>query len=309
MAGASLLMLLDDIASILDDVSVMSQMAAKKTAGVIGDDLALNAYQVNGVNPERELPVVWAVARGSLLNKAILVPAALAISALIPWAVLPLLMIGGAFLCFEGAEKLVHRYLHRGNGELAHEHEAELRAVADEQVDLVEHERAKIRGAVRTDFILSAEIIIITLGVVAHNDLSTQVAVLSAIAVLMTVGVYGLVAAIVKFDDLGLYLSLRPGVTFGPRNLRRIGRMVLRGAPLLLKSLTVIGTVAMFLVGGGILIHGIGPLGHWLDVIRPEGMAGTLLSLCFDALGGLIAGLLLTALMMAVARIGRAASA
>jgi hypothetical protein len=306
MAGASLLMLLDDIASILDDVSVMSQMAAKKTAGVIGDDLALNAYQVNGVDPERELPVVWAVARGSLINKAILVPAALAISALIPWAVLPLLMIGGAYLCFEGAEKLVHRFMHHDAAADDREHQEELRAVADPQVDLVAREREKIRGAVRTDFILSAEIIIITLGVVAQNDLVTQVAVLSAIALAMTVGVYGLVAAIVKFDDVGLYLSLRPGVDFGPRMLRGIGRAILRGAPLLLKALSVIGTLAMFLVGGGILIHGIGPLGHWLDAIGPDGLAGTLVSLGIDALAGLLAGLLLTACVMTVTRFGRA---
>jgi hypothetical protein len=314
MAGASLLMLLDDIASILDDVSVMSQMAAKKTAGVIGDDLALNAYQVNGVDPERELPVVWAVARGSLINKAILVPAALAISALIPWAVLPLLMIGGAYLCFEGAEKLVHRFLHPDgrNPDAAaevREHQEELRAIADPQVDLVAREREKIRGAVRTDFILSAEIIIITLGVVAQNDLATQVAVLSAIALAMTVGVYGLVAAIVKFDDVGLYLSLRPGVDFGPRMLRGIGRVILRGAPLLLKALSVVGTLAMFLVGGGILIHGIGPLGHWLDAVRPDGLAGTLMSLGIDALGGLLAGLLLTVCVMTVARLRRAGAA
>jgi uncharacterized protein len=300
MAGASLLMLLDDIAAILDDVSVMSQMAAKKTAGVIGDDLALNAYQVNGVNPERELPVVWAVAKGSMVNKAILVPAALAISAFIPWAVLPLLMIGGAFLCFEGAEKLVHRYLHPVDE--ARDHTEVLRAVADETVDLVAHERQKIRGAVRTDFILSAEIIIITLGVVAQNDLTTQVAVLSSIAVLMTVGVYGLVAAIVKFDDVGLYLSQRPGDAFAPRLLRTSGRGILRGAPWLLKSLTVIGTVAMFLVGGGILVHGIGPLAHWLESLAPDGFAGLLMRLTFDGLGGLLAGLILVA---AVALFGR----
>jgi len=291
MAGASLLMLLDDIAAILDDVSVMSQMAAKKTAGVIGDDLALNAYQVNGVNPDRELPVVWAVAKGSFVNKAILVPAALAISAFIPWAVLPLLMIGGAFLCFEGAEKLVHRFLHEA--EEARDHAETLNAVVDEAVDLVAHERQKIRGAVRTDFILSAEIIIITLGVVAQNDLSTQVAVLSSIAVLMTVGVYGLVAAIVKFDDVGLYLSQRPGDTLGPRLLQAGGRGILLGAPWLLKSLTVLGTVAMFLVGGGILVHGIGPLAHWLDGFAPGGLGGLFLRLTIDGLGGLLAGLML----------------
>jgi uncharacterized protein len=301
MAGASLLMLLDDIASILDDVSVMSQMAAKKTAGVIGDDLALNAYQVNGVKPDRELPVVWAVARGSLLNKAILVPAALLISAFAPWAVLPLLMIGGAFLCYEGAEKLVHSVRHRAGEQREH---AELaRAAVDETVDLVAFEHDKIRGAVRTDFILSAEIIIITLGVVAQNDLTTQVAVLSSIALLMTVGVYGLVAAIVKFDDVGLFLSQRPGATLGPRAQRGLGRGILRAAPWLLRSLTVIGTVAMFLVGGGILVHGIGPLGHWLASFVPTGPAGLLYSLAIDGLGGLVAGLLLVAVVALLGRL------
>jgi hypothetical protein len=304
MAGASLLMLLDDIASILDDVSVMSQMAAKKTAGVIGDDLALNAYQVNGVDPERELPVVWAVARGSLVNKAILVPAALLISAFVPWLVLPLLMIGGAFLCFEGAEKVVHRLMHRAEAEA--DHAEVLQAASDERIDLVAHEREKIRGAVRTDFILSAEIIIITLGVVAENDLSTQIAVLSSIAVLMTVGVYGLVAAIVKFDDVGLYLAQKPGTGLLPRILRGTGRGILRGAPWLLKSLTLIGTLAMFLVGGGILLHGIGPLAHWLESFAPEGFVGVVYGLVIDGLGGLVAGLLLVVLMAGVARLRQA---
>jgi len=305
MAGASLLMLLDDIASILDDVSVMSQMAAKKTAGVIGDDLAVNAYQVNGVLPERELPVVWAVAKGSLLNKAILVPAALAISAFASWAVLPLLMMGGAYLCYEGAEKLLHRFLHAKSADEP-EHAETLRAVADVSVDLVAHEKAKIRGAVRTDFILSAEIIIIALGVVADVDLGRQVAVLVSIALAMTVGVYGLVAAIVKFDDIGLYMSQRSGATFGARANRLIGRGILRGAPWLLKSLTVIGTVAMFLVGGGILVHGIGPLEHWLEAIAPAGFGASMVTAIAGGLGGVVAGVLLVGLVTAIGRFRRA---
>jgi predicted DNA repair protein MutK len=304
MAGTSLLMLIDDIASILDDVSVMSKVAAKKTAGVIGDDLALNAYQVNGVKPDRELPVVWAVAKGSLVNKAILVPAALLISAFAPWAVLPLLMIGGAFLCYEGAEKLVHRFLH--GAEAARDHEETLRAAADQQIDLVAHERDKIRGAVRTDFILSAEIIIITLGVVADQELMSRVAVLSTIAVLMTVGVYGLVAAIVKFDDLGLYLSLRAGDGTGARVLRACGRGILTGAPWILKSLSVVGTIAMFLVGGGILVHGIPALGYAIESALPHGIVGSLLSGLVNAVGGLIAGLVLTGLWLVVGRLRRA---
>jgi predicted DNA repair protein MutK len=216
--------------------------------------------------------------------------------------VLPLLMIGGAFLCFEGAEKLVHRFLPHDHDD-ATEHAATLLAVADENVDLVAHEREKIRGAVRTDFILSAEIIIITLGVVAESDLGTQVAVLSSIAVVMTVGVYGLVAGIVKFDDAGLYLSQRTGASFAPRAMRACGRGILRGAPWLLKSLTVIGTVAMFLVGGGIIVHGIGPLGHWLEGVRPAGFAGTLIAATANVAGGLIVGLVLTGLAMLVGRI------
>ncbi|ERI50663.1 hypothetical protein N878_25260, partial [Pseudomonas sp. EGD-AK9] len=250
MAGTSLLALLDDIAAVLDDVAVMTKVAAKKTAGVLGDDLALNAQQVTGVRAERELPVVWAVAKGSFKNKLILVPAALLISAFAPWAVVPLLMFGGLFLCYEGCEKLAHKLLHKPQAQ-AQQQEL-LEAVADPQVDLVAFERDKIRGAVRTDFILSAEIIAITLGTVAAASFAKQVAVLSGIAVLMTVGVYGLVAAIVKLDDAGLYLSQRAS-----RAAQALGRGILRLAPWLMKSLSVLGTAAMFMVGGGILVHGL----------------------------------------------------
>jgi len=251
VAGSSLLALIDDIATLLDDVSVLAKVATKKTAGVLGDDLALNAQQVTGIAAERELPVVWAVARGSMRNKAILVPAALAISAFIPWAVTPLLMIGGAFLCFEGAEKLAHRFLH-GAEEGAARHAALTHALAHPEIDLVAFERERIAGAVRTDFILSAEIIAITLGTVAAADFPTQVLVLVGIALLMTVGVYGIVAGIVKLDDVGLWLSQRAGAL--PQAL---GRGILRAAPWLMKSLSVLGTAAMFLVGGGILSHGL----------------------------------------------------
>ncbi|KAB2839902.1 MAG: DUF808 domain-containing protein, partial [Burkholderiales bacterium] len=249
MAGASLLALLDDIASILDDVAVMTKVAAKKTAGVVGDDLAVNADQVSGVRAERELPVVWAVGVGSFKNKLILVPAALLLSAFAPWVVLPLLMLGGFYLCFEGVEKIAHHWLHRA-AEHEAEHQRELAAVADPEVDLVAFEREKIQGAIRTDFVLSAEIIIIALGTVADRPFLTQVVVLSAIGVAMTFGVYGLVAAIVKADDLGLYLTQKRNAL-----LRQIGRFLLAAAPRFLKSLTVIGTLAMFLVGGSILAH------------------------------------------------------
>ncbi|MCU0813815.1 MAG: DUF808 domain-containing protein [Burkholderiaceae bacterium] len=264
MAAASLLALIDDIASVLDDVATMTKVATKKTAGVLGDDLALNAQQVSGVQADRELPVVWAVAKGSLVNKAILVPAALAISALAPWAVTPLLMVGGAFLCYEGAEKLLHAFHRDEHAEEARRAERR-QALADPAVDPAQLERERIKGAVRTDFILSAEIIAITLGTVAGSALASQVAVLTAVALLMTVGVYGVVAGIVKLDDLGLYLSRRPGAGAGGR--RALGRGILRAAPFLMKGLSVAGTVAMFLVGGGILVHGVPALHHGIGHI------------------------------------------
>ena len=256
MAASSLLALLDDIATILDDVAVMTKVAARKTAGVLGDDLALNAQQVAGVAPNRELPVVWSVAKGSFLNKLILVPAALAISAFAPWAVTPLLMLGGAFLCYEGFEKLAHKLTHTASED--REHHAELvEALANPAVDMVAFEKDKIKGAIRTDFILSAEIIAITLGIVADADFVTQVAVLTGIALIMTVGVYGLVAGIVKLDDAGLHLSEAAGGDASRRIQRAIGRGILFAAPYLMKAISVLGTAAMFMVGGGILVHGI----------------------------------------------------
>lgn len=271
MAGSSLLALLDDIATILDDVSVMTKVAAKKTAGVLGDDLALNAEQVAGISADRELPVVWAVAKGSFKNKLILVPAALVISAFAPWLVLPLLMIGGAYLCFEGFEKVAHKLLHSAQEE-AVEHEVLLQAVTDPAVDMVAFEKEKIGGAVRTDFILSAEIIVITLGTVADQPLAKQVAVLSAIAILMTVGVYGLVAGIVKLDDLGAWLLGPEGGKPAAPPRRLLGQAIVSAAPWLMKGLAIAGTVAMFLVGGGIIVHGVPPLEHWLhDLITGRG--------------------------------------
>lgn len=286
MAGGSLLTLLDDIASVLDDVAVMSKLAAKKTAGVLGDDLALNAQQVAGVQAERELPVVWAVARGSLLNKLILVPAALLISAFIPWAIVPLLMAGGAFLCFEGFEKLVHRFLH----DTEQEQQALRAAVADPAVDLLAFEKDKIRGAIRTDFILSAEIIAIVLGIVAQADFLQQVLVLSGMGLLMTLGVYGFVALIVKLDDAGVYLSARQSGT-----ARVLGRAILRLAPWFMKALSVLGTAAMFLVGGDIIVHGLPAVGGLIAVAAqavPLPGAATLLSGAFGVLvGALVLGL------------------
>ena len=306
MAGSSLLALIDDIATILDDVSVMTKVAAKKTAGVLGDDLALNAQQVAGVKAERELPVVWAVARGSLVNKAILVPAALALSAFAPWAITPLLMLGGAFLSYEGFEKLAHKFLHR---EEAAAHRSELaQAVADPAIDLVTLEKDKIKGAVRTDFILSAEIIVITLGTVAAASFGKQVAVLAGIALVMTVGVYGLVAGIVKLDDAGLYLSQRPA-----RWARALGRRILAAAPVLMKSLAVIGTAAMFLVGGGILVHGVPGTHDWIHTATQAANAlpaigGTLAMLIpflIDALAGIVAGALILGGVTAARRVFR----
>jgi predicted DNA repair protein MutK len=290
--ATSLLALLDDIATVLDDVAILTKIAAKKTAGVLGDDLALNAQQVTGVSADRELPVVWAVARGSFINKAILVPAALVISAFAPWAVTPLLMLGGAFLCFEGFEKVAHRLLHSKAEDDAH-HEQLTQALQDPAVDLMALEKEKIKGAVRTDFILSAEIIAITLGTVATYSFLTQVAVLVGIAVAMTVGVYGLVAGIVKLDDLGLYLSRASGA------LRQaVGAGILRAAPWIMKALTVAGTVAMFLVGGGILTHGIPALHHAIEhwslalagLPFAGGVLGVLAPLILDGLAGIVAG-------------------
>ncbi len=287
MAGASLLALLDDIATILDDVAVMTKVAAKKTAGVLGDDLALNAQQVSGVRAEREIPVVWAVAVGSLKNKAILVPAALAISAFIPWAVTPLLMIGGLYLCFEGVEKLAHKWLHSAEEDAAH-HAEEVAAVADESVDLVAFEAEKIKGAIRTDFVLSAEIIVIALGTVADKPLMSQLTVLVGIALLMTIGVYGFVAAIVKMDDLGYYLLKK-----GSGAMRGVGKLLLLAAPKLMKALTVIGTAAMFLVGGGILVHGIGPVHHWIEHLGGQaGALGSVVTMGLDAGVGIVGGVL-----------------
>ena len=262
MAAGSLLALLDDIATILDDVSVMTKVAAKKTAGVLGDDLALNAQQVSGVNTERELPVVWAVAKGSFINKLILVPSALAISYFIPWLITPLLMIGGAYLCFEGFEKIAHKFLHKQENE-SHS-KALAQAVADPKIDMLALEKDKIQGAIRTDFILSAEIIVISLGTVATEVFSKQVAVVSLIAVVMTVGVYGLVAGIVKLDDLGLHLMLKKGQSLYKQLLRKIGVGLLAFAPKLMRFLSVAGTAAMFLVGGSIIGHGI-PIIHHLS--------------------------------------------
>lgn len=258
--ATSLLTLLDDVASILDDVAAMTKIATKKTAGVLGDDLALNAQQVTGVKADRELPVVWAVAKGSAFNKVILVPVALAISAVAPWLITPLLMLGGLYLCFEGVEKLSHKYLHPEEADA--NKKALLEAVANEEVDLVALEKGKIKGAIRTDFILSAEIIVISLGTVAASTFSVRLATLIAISMIMTIGVYGLVACIVKLDDAGLYLT-KPADGSKPNAIgATLGRGILWFAPKLMKFLSVVGTAAMFIVGGGILTHGF----HWLFV-------------------------------------------
>ncbi|MGY2169248.1 DUF808 domain-containing protein [Pseudomonas gingeri] len=306
MAGSSLLVLIDDIAAVLDDVALMTKMAAKKTAGVLGDDLALNAQQVSGVRAERELPVVWAVAKGSFRNKLILVPAALAISALAPWLVTPLLMLGGAYLCFEGFEKLAHKFLH-SQAEDEAGHVRLVQAIGDPATDLVAFERDKIKGAVRTDFILSAEIIAITLGTVADAPLMQQVVVLSGIAIVMTVGVYGLVGGIVKLDDGGLYLSRKAGEGAWASLQRSLGRGVLSAAPYLMKSLSVIGTAAMFLVGGGILTHGVLALHHWIEgVAAAAGGFAVVVPTLLNAVVGIVAGAVVLALVTLVTRLWRA---
>jgi predicted DNA repair protein MutK len=305
--ASSLFALLDDIATLLDDVSVMTKVATKKTAGVLGDDLALNAQQVTGIEAERELPVVWAVAKGSAVNKLILVPAALAIAALEAWLhsrgigiplITPLLILGGAFLCYEGVEKLAHKFLHKEDDT---HHVERLQAVQDPAVDMVAFEKDRIKGAIRTDFILSAEIIVITLGTVATAAFSRQLATLVMISVIMTIGVYGLVAGIVKLDDLGLALT-RTGQ--GAR--AAIGRAILAGAPWLMKFLSIAGTAAMFLVGGHILVEGV-PALHHLGLAIGERPAGWLLSMLFDAAVGIALGIAVLLLVQAISKLrGRA---
>ncbi|RMU24905.1 putative Membrane protein [Pseudomonas avellanae] len=300
LAAGSLLTLLDDIATLLDDVA----LATKKTAGVLGDDLALNAQQVTGVSADRELPVVWAVAKGSLLNKAILVPAALLISAFAPWAILPLLMIGGAFLCFEGFEKIAHKWLHP---EADEEHDQRKQATTDASVDMVAFEKARIKGAIRTDFILSAEIIVLALGVVSARPFMDQVGVLVIVAVLITVGVYGLVAGIVKLDDLGLHLKKTASSA-----AQKIGSALLWLAPVLMKVLSIVGTAAMFMVGGGILVHGLPFAHHWVEGVTEAASAAVgglsmIVPTLIDAIAGIIAGAVLVLIVTLVGKVWKAA--
>lgn len=305
MAGSSLLALIDDIATLLDDVSVMTKVATQKTAGVLGDDLALNAQQVAGVAADRELPVVWAVAKGSAVNKMILVPAALAISAFELWLrskgwnvplIIPLMMIGGAYLCFEGVEKIAHKFLHSDAEDKQH-HKDMLNALAKDK-DMVAFEKDKIKGAIRTDFILSAEIIVITLGTVADKDFISQIAVLISIAIIMTIGVYGLVAGIVKLDDGGVYLLKQKGSSFWVRCKHAVGNAILWFAPYLMRSLSILGTIAMFLVGGGILVHNVPVLHHFIEGLAPNAEPmKTLVTWLGDATIGIIAGIVVLAVV------------
>lgn len=296
MAGSSLLTLLDDIATLLDDISLMGKLAAKKTAGVLGDDLSLNAQQVTGVRANRELPVVWAVAKGSFINKVILVPLALLISAFIPWAITPLLMIGGAFLCFEGAEKILHTIAARKDKEKESPAARQQRLEALAAKDPVAFERDKVKGAIRTDFILSAEIVAITLGIVADAPLLNQVLVLSGIAILVTIGVYGLVGLIVKLDDIGYWLSEKTSAL-----AQGIGKALLVIAPWLMKSLSVIGTLAMFLVGGGIVVHGIAPLHHAIEHFA--GAQGAVIAAILPTLLNLVLGFIIGLIVVAVVKV------
>ncbi|MDO9150378.1 MAG: DUF808 domain-containing protein [Methylotenera sp.] len=303
MAGASLLTLIDDIATILDDVSVMTKVAAKKTAGVLGDDLALNAQQVSGVNADRELPVVWAVAKGSAINKIILVPLALVISGLASWLVTPLLMLGGLFLCFEGVEKLFHKFVHAD--ELVH-HDPKNLIGQDESKTLEVLEKEKIKGAIRTDFVLSAEIIVITLGTVATAAFIQQILVLTGIAAVMTVGVYGLVAGIVKLDDGGLYLVSCKGKSLLATLKRKLGFGILWFAPHMMKTLSVVGTAAMFLVGGAILVHGIAMVQHAIQHISngiSNGFLQAIMPTLLDGLFGVVAGIATLMVMLGIKKL------
>jgi uncharacterized protein len=311
MAGSSLLMLIDDIATLLDDIAVLSKVAVHKTAGVLGDDLALNAQQVTGLSPDRELPVVWAVGKGSLLNKAILVPAALLISFFIPWAVLPLLMLGGLYLCFEGAEKILHKLLHKKTED--RHHQELVNAVSDTNVDMKAFEKERIRGAIRTDFVLSAEIIVISLATVAESKFLTQLLVLVAISLIMTVGVYGLVGGIVKLDDVGLALSKLTGGSFLRGLLRGCGRLLLRLSPALLRLLSFLGTMAMFAVGGGIILHGVPALDKHVHHLALSAAAliplGRLAELVVGAILNALAGLVCGFVALVVVELGRRATA
>lgn len=308
MAGTSLLALLDDIATVLDDIAVMTKVAAKKTAGVLGDDLALNAEQVSGVRADRELPVVWAVAKGSMKNKLILVPAALMLSAFAPWLIMPLLMIGGTFLCFEGFEKVAHKFIHNKDEDEVR-HSKTVAALNDTHIDIVEFEKTKIKGAIKTDFILSAEIIVIALGTVKDAEFITQVAVVAGIAIIMTIGVYSLVAGIVKLDDAGILLLKNKTDDLLGKLKRTTGRAILYIAPYLMKLLSIVGTIAMFIVGGGILVHGL-PNSHELlhqisEVMHTIPMAGSLLADITPLLINTFVGILLGAIILGLVSLGR----
>ncbi|HBX59618.1 MAG TPA: DUF808 domain-containing protein [Methylophaga sp.] len=305
MASVGLLALIDDIATLLDDVTLMTKVAAKKTAGVLGDDLALNAQQVSGIDASRELPVVWAVAKGSLINKLILVPAALAISAFLPWLVTPLMMMGGLYLCFEGVEKLAHKYIHDEAEDDAHHNEL-VHAVTTPEIDIAEFERSKIKGAIRIDFILSAEIIVISLGVAQGAPIMTQTIVVSLIALVMTIGVYGLVAGIVKFDDAGLALITSAGKDWFAKIKRAVGQSILWLAPKFMKFLSVVGMLAMFLVGGGILVHGLAFLHHWLESLKVGNAVGAfIVPQLFNAGVGVVAGAIVLLMIQGIKRVAR----
>ncbi len=298
MAGASLLTLLDDIATVLDDIAVMSKVAAKKTAGVLGDDLALNAQQVQGIASEREIPVVWAVTKGSFKNKLILVPAALLISAFAPWLIMPMLLVGGLFLCFEGAEKVLEKLFPH-----AHAHE-EKEEVLDAGESIEDFEKRKVKGAIRTDFILSAEIIVIALGTVSGANIVTQIVVVSLIAFVITLGVYGLVAGIVKLDDLGLYLEAR---SKGKGLMLTVGSALVTFAPKLMRLLTIVGTAAMFLVGGGIIVHNIPAIHHLVEPIIMDfsghSFASAVLPVVLNGLIGFVAGLIVVGVWTVIEKI------
>ncbi|PKI16528.1 DUF808 domain-containing protein [Colwellia sp. 12G3] len=312
MAGASLLTLLDDIAMLLDDVAVLSKVAAKKTAGVLGDDLAVNAEQLSGgLKADRELPVVWAVFKGSMLNKAILVPIALLLSYFLPMVIMPLLMLGGAYLCYEGFEKVWHKFFH--NDKHIEQHEELVSALQDENIDITLYEKDKIKGAIRTDFILSAEIIIIALGTVADKPITTQISVLIFIAILMTVGVYGLVAGIVKIDDGGLLLIKDKSVNLWGKSKRALGYFMIAFAPKLMKFLAFAGTVAMWLVGGSLITHGIPAFHHTIEIAINfasnlpifSGFLVAITPLLIDLFVGFVLGAILVFISLAVMKVAK----
>jgi predicted DNA repair protein MutK len=295
--ASGLLAFFDDISVILDDVAAMSKIAARKTAGIVGDDLAVNANVVVGIDPTRELPIVGKIALGSLLNKVVLIPLALALPTA---AIHPLLMVGGAFLCYEALHKMMHK---KDSDDQAHEEEL-LVAVRENGNDLMKVENQKVKGAIATDAVLSAEVIAVALGAVATAPLKVKALTLGVVGLVMTVGVYGLVAIIVKVDDLGMHLGRSTGA--GSEFKKKLGAGLVASMPIFMKCLSVVGTVAMFTVGGGLLLHGMPLLEHGIEAVlgsHSRGLLATVVHFVTVVGIGMLAGLITMPLFQGLGRL------